>query len=228
MTVPLMVLAVGAVIAGFVGIPAALGGGNAIEHFLHPSFTAQAGHAPEAAAAAAEAGHEPAAQAAAGDHEAPHMSTAGELALMGLSVALAAFGIWLAYRFYVQKPEISEGLAHSWAGPHRVLSNKYYVDELYGATVVRGTLGSGRGLWRFDGQVVDGAVNGSGAFTRLSAWISHMVDKYVVDGLVNLVGWLCGEGSFVFRRLQTGLIQNYALLMLFGVFVFLSVYLFAR
>ena len=41
MTVPLMVLAVGAIVAGFVGIPAALGGGNAIEHFLEPSFTAQ-------------------------------------------------------------------------------------------------------------------------------------------------------------------------------------------
>jgi NADH-quinone oxidoreductase subunit L len=156
------------------------------------------------------------------------MSTAGELALMALSVGLAALGIWLAYRVYVRKPEISERLARSWAGPHRVLSNKYYVDELYGATVVRGTLGSARGLWTFDGQVVDGAVNGSGAFTRLTSWVSHMIDKYVVDGLVNLVGWLCGEGSFVFRRLQTGLIQNYALLMLFGVFVFLSVYLFAR
>src|SRR5206468_5582462 len=40
MTWPLMALAVGALVAGFVGIPAALGGGNAIEHFLEPSFTA--------------------------------------------------------------------------------------------------------------------------------------------------------------------------------------------
>ena len=55
-----------------------------------------------------------------------------------------------------------------------------------------------------------------------------MVDKYVVDGLVNLVGWTAGEGSFSIRRLQTGLVQNYALLMLVGVFVFLTVYLFGR
>ena len=49
MTFPLMALAVGAIVAGFVGIPAALGGGNAIEHFLEPSFTAHelvAGAAP--------------------------------------------------------------------------------------------------------------------------------------------------------------------------------------
>jgi hypothetical protein len=45
MTVPLMALAVGAAVAGFVGIPAALGGGNAIEHFLEPSFTVGGPHA---------------------------------------------------------------------------------------------------------------------------------------------------------------------------------------
>ena len=47
-----------------------------------------------------------------------------------------------------------------------------------------------------------------------------MLDKNVVDGLVNLVGWVCSEGSYVFRRVQTGLIQNYAVAALFGVFAF--------
>jgi NADH-quinone oxidoreductase subunit L len=64
--------------------------------------------------------------------------------------------------------------------------------------------------------------------TRLAAWLSHMFDKYVVDGLVNLVGWTSHEGSFGLRRLQTGLVQNYALVMVLGVFVFLTVYLLAR
>jgi NADH-quinone oxidoreductase subunit L len=54
-----------------------------------------------------------------------------------------------------------------------------------------------------------------------------MFDKFVVDGLVNAVGWATGESSFATRRAQTGLIQNYALLMLFGVFAFLAVYLIA-
>ena len=52
MTVPLMALAVGAIVAGFVGIPAALGGGNQIEHFLEPSFVASSAHHEPAAAAA--------------------------------------------------------------------------------------------------------------------------------------------------------------------------------
>ena len=57
MTFPLMALAVGAIVAGLVGIPAALGGGNAIEHFLEPSFTAEHVAAPAGeAAAGAEAG----------------------------------------------------------------------------------------------------------------------------------------------------------------------------
>jgi NADH-quinone oxidoreductase subunit L len=234
MTVPLMALAVGAIVAGFVGVPAALGGNNAIEHFLEPSFVA---HAPAASEHQPPAPTEHAAPSAT-EHAAPaaahgqgeeehHMSWGGEMALMLLSVGLAIAGISFAWRIYVRKPDISSRLADRWSGAHRTLTNKYYVDELYDATVVRGALVGGRGLWGFDKTVVDGAVNGSGWVTRVTSWISGKFDEYVVDGLVNLVGWGTGESSFVFRRFQTGLIQNYALLMLAGVFVFLSVYLLA-
>jgi len=227
MTVPLMALAVGAIVVGFVGVPQVLGGNNAIERFLEPSFVASAAVSGHEAAQPAAA--EPAPAAEGGEHAAgPHMSAAGEWGLMLFSIALAASGIWLARRFFVTRPEISDALAERWAGPHRVLSNKYYVDELYGATVVRGTLGSARGLWAFDRRVIDGAVDGSGWVTRFSAWISHLLDKYLVDGLVNLVGWVAGEGSYLLRRAQTGLIQNYALVMLFGVFAFLTLYFFTR
>ena len=82
--------------------------------------------------------------------------------------------------------------------------------------------------WLFDRTVVDGAVNGTGWLTRSSAWFSRLVDKYIVDGLVNLVGAIFREASLGFRRMQTGLIQNYALVMLFGVFAFVSVTLFVR
>jgi len=102
------------------------------------------------------------------------------------------------------------------------------VDEFYGATVVDGTIASANGLWTIDRTVVDGAVNGSGWLTVVSAWFSHLIDKYLVDGLVNLVGAVLEESSFLFRRFQTGLVQNYALVMLFGVFAFVSVYLFVR
>ncbi|MBI3262221.1 MAG: NADH-quinone oxidoreductase subunit L, partial [Acidobacteria bacterium] len=231
MTVPLMLLAAGAVVAGFVGVPGALGGGNAIEHFLEPSFTASAAVAHEGAAGTAGVATEAGAVAAAAQHGeagAPRMSTAGELGLMVLSVVVAIVGILTAWRIYVRSPEISETLAQRFAGPHRVLSHKYYVDELYDATAVQGTLAASRGLWTFDSRVVDGAVNGSGWATIIGSWISHVIDTNVVDGLVNLVGSVIEDSSFVFRRLQTGLVQNYALLMLFGVFAFVSIYLFWR
>ena len=82
MTFPLQALAIGAIVAGFIGIPAALGGGNTIEHFLEPSFTAERveGHG-----AAAEAEH------AVEEHEAePHVSRLEEVGLMLFSVAIAA------------------------------------------------------------------------------------------------------------------------------------------
>ncbi len=237
MTVPLMALAVGAMVAGFVGIPQALGGRNTIEHFLEPSFQASAAvrlkveTTPVATPPATAPEGAPAGTAAHGAGEAAteaHMSRGAELGLMLLSVLIAAGGILVAVNFYVNNPDIPKRLAARWPGAHALLFNKYYVDELYNATAIKGTLNSGRGLWTFDGRVVDGAVNGSGWLTQLTSWASHMVDKYVVDGLVNLVGWTAGEGSYLFRRLQTGLVQNYALLMLLGVFAFLTVYLLAR
>jgi NADH-quinone oxidoreductase subunit L len=224
MTFPLMALAVGAIVAGFVGVPAALGGGNAIEQFLEPSFTAQAAAetsgAPGTSRVLRQADHE--------EEPGEHVSRATELGLMGLSVLIAAFGIGLANKFYVTNPEISEQLATRWAGAHRTLENKYYVDELYDATVISGTFSAGRQLWTFDRNVVDGAVNGTGWVTLISSWFSGLTDRSIVDGAVNLVGWIVQESSHVFRRLQTGLVQNYALLMLFGIFAFVSIYLVLR
>jgi len=223
MTFPLMALAVGAVLAGFVGLPTALGGGNAIEHFLEPSFTASESHAgPGAVETRAAAVTE------AAEHEGEEGSRTLELGLMAFSVLVAAAGILLARKVYQTSPEISERLAVRWAGLHRTLLNKYYVDELYGSTVIAATFASARRLWTFDRRVVDGTVNGTGWVTVISAWFSGLTDRTIVDGLVNLVGRVCEEGSFWFRKVQTGLVQNYALLTLAGIFAFLTVYLFVR
>ena len=222
MTGPLMALAVGAIVAGFVGVPAALWGNNAIEQFLEPSFTAEHRLA-DGGLRIAETD-----RAATRNEEGEHVSRTVELGLMAFSFLVAIAGISVAYKFYVTSPEISEQLADRFAGAHRTLSNKYYVDELYDATVVSGTMAGGRGLWAVDRNVVDGAVNGTGRVTVISSWFSGLTDRNIVDGLVNLVGWIVQESSLAFRRFQTGLVQNYALLMLFGVFAFVSLYLFAR
>jgi len=236
MTMPLQALAIGAIVAGLIGIPAALGGGNTLEHFLEPSFSAD--HRIEDRGLRIAEGTEPESgirnqirnpqSAIRNDEAEPHASRAEELGLMAFSVIIAAIGIAVAQKFYVTSPEISDQLAERWAGAHRTLSHKYYVDELYNATVISGTFAAGTGLWAVDRTVVDGAVNGTGRLTVISSWFSGLTDRTVVDGLVNLVGWIVQESSLAFRRFQTGLVQNYALLMLFGVFAFVGVYLFVR
>ena len=228
MTFPLMVLAVGAIVAGFIGVPHVLRGSNAIESFLEPSLTVESVAHP---AAASEAGH--GAETAQGVHadegaSGAALSTAATLGLMVFSVLIAVAGILTARHFYLRNPDVPARLARRWRGAHALLYNKYFVDELYGATAVRGTFAAARGLFTFDRRVVDGAVNGSAWLTQIASWLSHMSDKYVVDGAVNLVAWTAGRGSFLVRRIQTGLVQNYALLMVLGIFAFLTVFLLAR
>jgi len=260
MTWPLILLAAGAVVAGLVGVPAALGGANHIEHFLAPSFEARpvahgaggaaptnvASHAVEGAGPALpDHGTAPPLQTAALEAAAPsapghgpagqghgagvaHLSRGAEIALMAFSVLVALGGIAFAWRNYISQPERAGQMKQRFAGAHRVLSNKYYVDELYDATAVRGTMGAARGSWRFDRTVIDGLVDGSAWATRLSSWLSGLLDTHLVDGAVNATGATFREASHGLRRLQTGLVQNYALLMMIGVFALISLYLIVR
>jgi NADH-quinone oxidoreductase subunit L len=215
MTLPLVVLAVGAALAGFLGVPAVLGEWahipNLFEHFLHPVM-ADAHHTMEQVFREAVPGH------------------GVELALMAVSVTIAIMGIGLATWLYRSRPELPARLAETFAGPHRVLLNKYYVDELYGAVFVRGAaLGGGRTLFGVDRFAIDGGdgevrpgggVNGlAWAVRDLIARASDVWDKYVVDGAVNLTGYTLDNCSYVLRTVQSGLVQQYALSMLIALLV---------
>ena len=217
MVVPLQVLALGSIVVGFLGIPHVidlLKIGNVVDLFLEPVFE-PAHHALREVFATA----------------AP--SPGVEIALMVGSVLVAASGIFVAGRFYKANPAIPERLAATFAGAHRVLLNKYYVDELYGALFVRGAaLGGGTALYGVDRYVIDGGdgevrpglgVNGVAWVTRdVLAKLSNVWDKYVVDGLVNLTAAILDNLSYVFRAVQNGLVQHYALSMLIGVFLLIG------
>jgi NADH-quinone oxidoreductase subunit L len=99
---------------------------------------------------------------------------------------------------------------------HRVVFNKYYVDELYGATFVKGTLASSRHLSWFDRYVVDGAVNLAGAIGRFFSAIQGAIDVWVVDGLVNLVATVTLDSGHALRRMQTGQVQGYIVSAMVG------------
>jgi NADH-quinone oxidoreductase subunit L len=146
-------------------------------------------------------------------------------------VAVAALGILLAYRFYKRDPQWStpRRLATSFGFVHRLLENKYFVDELYAKTAIGGTLLLARVLWWVDTWIVDGIVNGVRHLTVIAfGHGSSMFDKYVVDGAVNGVASTARGGSLMFRRMQSGLVQNYALIMGGGIVLIAMVYLFMK
>ena len=196
---PLRILAVGAIVAGVLGVPAVLGGGGPVfEHWLEPVMGAH--HAAEAAGHAAEHSH------------------GAELALMLLSVAVAGAGIGFAYLVYGRgsvDPATFSGLLGG--APYQTLYNKYYVDELYQATVVRGTLLLADAAAWFDRNVIDGIVNGSAAVVRFVSWLSGLWDTYVVDAAVNGVA----NGTYFMgrqlRRVQTGSLSAYLYVIVGGV-----------
>ena len=160
MAFPLIVLAIGSVLAGYVGVPHALGGSNRIETFLEPSFEAH-----HAAPAAEPREAAPAPEAAA---EEAHTPASTELMLMALSSGIALAGIGLAAYFWLRNRPLTDTLAERFRPIHALLLNKYYVDELYDRTVVQPIKAiSTIGLWKgADASLIDGAVNGVGAAVR--------------------------------------------------------------
>jgi NADH-quinone oxidoreductase subunit L len=196
MALALIVLAIGSVAAGYIGIPHALGGHNALHAWLEPAFAAPAAElAGGAEPALAEAADAPEAAAAAGDE------AALELSLMAVSSAIALIGIAIAWFIWVKRRAIADQMARALAPIYTLLLNKYYVDEIYDATIVTPIrVVSQEGLWRgFDVRVIDGAVNGSAA--------------------------IVAAGASVLRRLQTGSVRAYAGSLFVGVVVVLGYYL---
>ena len=151
---------------------------------------------------------------------------AGELLMAIVSVAIAASGILLAYQMYLRRPGLADRLTERFRGLYTLLLNKYWVDELYNAVFVEFGKRLCGGLWSVDAKGVDGAVNGTSAFTVLMSRVSAAFDFSFVDGLVNAIADLIQGGSQSFRRIQTGVLQNYLLAMAMGIFVIVSLYYF--
>jgi NADH-quinone oxidoreductase subunit L len=167
MTGPLVVLGVLSIVGGFIGLPAWLGA-NRFFRFLEPSlaFTLIKEH--------------------------PEPSHSVELGFAALSILAALSGIYVAYRMFIARPDAADALAARLKGIHRLLFRKYYVDELYDATIVNPMLNaSTRTLWKqVDVGIIDGAVNGAGE---------------TIQGMASIL-----------KNMQNGLIRNYAAWILLG------------
>jgi NADH-quinone oxidoreductase subunit L len=205
MALALIVLAIGSVVAGYVGVPEALGGHNEIEHYLAPSFAAPGasaahGFSPAAGEAGPAAEGGPSREAAVAGEAGHPEGALSEMALMSISIAVALGGIGIAWYFFMANPKAADSVAES-AGPlHDLLLNKYYVDEIYDAAIVEPIVNVSRGgLWKIiDAEIIDGAVNGAGSFVSL--------------------------GAGLLRRLQTGSVRVYAASLMLGVVTVLGYY----
>jgi NADH-quinone oxidoreductase subunit L len=173
MTLPLAVLALLTIVAGVLGVPSAHG--TAFARFLSPVLPLK---------------------------EAEHGGVTA-LALAAVAVVAAAGGVFLAWLMYGRRPVDAAAIGVPRTVLHKLLLNKYYVDEIYDALIVQ-------------------------PIYRLSLWLARVFDPRGIDGLVNglaemFLGWARG-----LRRLQTGFVMNYALTMLVGAVAVIAFLLFAH
>ena len=225
MTVPLVILAICSLGAGYLGMPHSLGGSNRFEKFLEPVFAKEAVVLEEGGKAA---------QVAAGEQQVEHTDPM-EYTLMFASVGAAVVGWFLAQRAYKKTDKgYKEPIQEISPRFYKTLFRKWYVDEIYDwvftgrkkvGPVRLGAMGLGDAMWKFDAEVIDGAVNGAGWSTRMSGTLSVLWDKWIIDGLfVNGVAMVTRLASYPVRLVQWGLVQWYALVMVAGLVGFVFYY----
>jgi len=171
MTIPLIVLAVLSAVGGLVGLPHGVLWGDQFGHYLEPALAAL-----------------------------PHQAhpTSGTLVfLIAVATGVGFGGIGLDYVMYGKPSELPDRLAQRFAALYRLLWNKYWIDELYDALIVR-------------------------PYVRLSDYFWRVVDSQIIDGAVNGVGELVGAVGGRVRRFQTGNVQAYALGMVIGAVVVIA------
>ena len=168
MTMPLIILAIFSVIAGYIGIPESLGGKNWIADFLSPVVKSTEHHL---------------------THNTEYMLMAGSSILVLISISFA----WFKYKNF--KVEISS------QGFGKVLENKWYVDELYNAIIVK-------------------------PLQRTAAFFNTIIETKVIDGIVNGVGRAVQYCSRQIRLVQSGQVGAYVLLMVIGMILFFIIQLF--
>ncbi len=166
MVLPLVILAVLSAVAGLIGIPPVLmENAHQLEHFLSPVFAASKEYL--------------------GDNV-HHLSHSTEWMLMGASVGVAVIGIFIAVNKFSRKPDLQEP-----SGLGKVLANKWYVDEIYDAVIVKP-------LFAF------------------SKFLEQIIENKVINGIVNGTGRLVNYTSRQLRLIQSGQVSLYVLLMVLG------------
>ncbi len=191
MTVPLMILAGLSVLGGFLGVPP--------EHGWFHGFLESV-----------------ATPVGAVTHEVDMGTLIG---LMAGAIGIALGGWGLAHYLYAIKPGTADAWSERFAGAYRTLLNKYYVDELYDAVIVEPCKRLGR-LWDWiDQHVIDRFIRGIDRGADVSAAGVTWTEKHVIYAGLNVIGYANHLAAWSWRKLQTGLVNHYAAVIVIGLFL---------
>jgi NADH-quinone oxidoreductase subunit L len=135
-----------------------------------------------------------------GVHEAPGVAV--ELLGILLSILISFFGLLMAWAYYIRHEAWPANLAKPFSFLRNLIDHKWYVDELYGAVIVRPLI-------------------------AVSGWFARVFDPKVIDGAVNAVGDVTVDAGEAVRKLQNGAIPTYAFSIFLGVVVVLIYFIFA-
>jgi NADH-quinone oxidoreductase subunit L len=170
MTIPLIILAILSTVSGFIGFPEVFGGSNFLKNFLAPVIY--------------PVSHE----------QTAHLSHSSEILLMCISTGAVILVIVLTLYYYLSKKALPTAEGQETSAAHKVLYNKYYVDEIYRSTITRPLYAMSDVLYRF-------------------------VELKVIDPMVNFWGKLSTQGSSALRYIQSGSISAYLFTMVIGIII---------
>src|SRR6266566_4885736 len=141
--------------------------------------------------------------------------------LEGAALGVAVLGIALAWSIYAAKRIPTERFTATRGGAflHRMLTRRYWIDDVYDAFGRNVVVGLARGLDWFDRNVIDGIVNSVGRGGMRVAVQSDVFDRRVIDGAVNAVSLETIRTSWRLRQRQTGQVQSYAWVIVVGLVV---------
>ncbi len=138
-------------------------------------------------------------------------------AVVAFSVGAGLGGILLAAAFYLGGRNLGEAAARTFKPLYELSVHKLWFDEIYTALIIKPFWWKAEKLYQFDQKIIDGAVNGAGTSTVKSSAAQGWFDKRIVDGLVIATGHFTQFLSSVFRKVQTGFIQHYLLIVVSGI-----------
>ncbi len=173
MAIPLIILALLSVLGGYIGIPQIFSGenGNLFHNWLEPVFSNS-------------------------ERKLDYFNTHThfqEILLMVISVVAVLLSIWFAFVVYTRRIDIANYVSIKLKRTYNLLWNKYYVDEIYDATIVNPIK------------------------TTSESFLWKIADVRIIDGVVNGTAFLIDKISGYIRRMQTGVTQFYALIMMIGI-----------